>query len=232
MCCWELRMTELGDERREEEEAETLGDILGEAATDEKRELDRAGEIEKKMHRHITREGEKERRRHSEGRKWEQERAIDCRLCTCRTERKSTRQNQMSSFGKRPAGSLTHLARGPLWLSPAIPSNIHQNSSALPRVRFIWSKHMLQCGRINHCTLRTQEMLLWCIFTYLSDKQRGWMKVSDWVEWHWGGIQKSCHCVELFEFSVGRSWCFLRVTHSLSGTKGRKCNLHTERSGS
>lgn len=50
----------------------------------------------------------------------EQERAIDCRLCTCRTRRKGSSQNQMSSFGKKLAGFLTHLAQGPLWLSSTI----------------------------------------------------------------------------------------------------------------
>lgn len=32
------------------------------------------------------------------------------------------------------------LAQGPLWLSSATPSNTHQNSSLLPRVRLVWGK--------------------------------------------------------------------------------------------
>ncbi len=160
MCRWESRMIERGD-GKEEGERERVGDKLGKTQKNEKRELNRAREIEKKMHRHIHREGEKKGWRDGEGRKWEQERAIDCRLCTCHTERKSTRQNQMSSFGKRLAGSLTHLAQGPLRLSSTITSNIHQNSSPLPRVRFIWSNHMQKkwewTGMCKHQSLVHKE---------------------------------------------------------------------------
>lgn len=48
---------------------ERVGDKLGKTQKNEKRELNRAAEIEKKMHRHIHREGEKTGRRDGEGRK-------------------------------------------------------------------------------------------------------------------------------------------------------------------
>lgn len=89
--------------------------------------------------------------------KWEQERAIDCRLGTCHSERKSSRQNQMSLFGKRLPGCLTHLAEGPLQLSSAIPPNIHQHSSLLPRVTLVWSKHMQGNWRGGRCDVRASR---------------------------------------------------------------------------
>lgn len=74
------------------------------------------------MHRRILREGRKEGVKGGGG----QEGAIDCRLCTCRTARRSARQNQMSSFGKRLAGSLTHLgARA----TPAVSRHYLHHSS-------------------------------------------------------------------------------------------------------
>lgn len=44
-------------------ETERVGDKLGKTQRNERRELNTAGEIEKKMHRHIHREGEKRGRR-------------------------------------------------------------------------------------------------------------------------------------------------------------------------
>lgn len=173
MCRWESSMVEQGDDKKEgdrESEREKVGDKL------RHKRMRKEGSVEperwKKMHRHI--QGEREGRRDGEGRKWEQERATDCRLCTCHTERKSTRQNQMSSFGKRLAGSLTHLAQGPLWLSSAITSSIHQYSSPLPRVKFIWNKHMQKKLLWNVQASITCTQRKWCLFRYLSDKQRCW----------------------------------------------------------
>lgn len=49
-------------------------------------------------------------------------RAIDCRWVHLPAERKGSRQNQMSSFGKRAtAAPLTYLTQGPLRLSSAVP---------------------------------------------------------------------------------------------------------------
>lgn len=51
-------MTERGD-GKEEGDRGRVGDKLGKTQRNERRELNTAGEIEKKRHRHIHREGEK-----------------------------------------------------------------------------------------------------------------------------------------------------------------------------
>lgn len=56
-------MTERGDGKEDKETGERVGDKQGKTLRNERRELDTAGEIEKKRHRHIHRGGEKRGRR-------------------------------------------------------------------------------------------------------------------------------------------------------------------------